>query len=145
MNYEELIEEGIVLEAKDGYANIAIIDKENCEDCSAKLFCKPGDGNVKTVDAVDALGAKPGDEVKISIRGKSLFNVSLLLYGFPLVIVIGLIFVGMDYFTDPKFKEFYSFVSALGVLIVYYVLLYFILYKKKNLTLPKIITIKRHQ
>ena len=36
---EELVEQGIVQKSDNGFTEIELVANENCEECSAKLFC----------------------------------------------------------------------------------------------------------
>ena len=67
MNSEELIEEGIVIKVDKGTAEIAIIEKGECSECSAKVYCSPTEGNKKKLKVSDPYGVKPGDRVKVKI------------------------------------------------------------------------------
>jgi positive regulator of sigma E activity len=56
MNSEELIEEGIVIKVDKGTAEIAIIEKGECAECSAKVYCSPTEGNKKKLKVSDPYG-----------------------------------------------------------------------------------------
>jgi sigma-E factor negative regulatory protein RseC len=140
MQNEELIEEGIVLKVKDGIAEIAIIEKGDCAECSAKVYCSPSEGNKKKLKVNDPLGVKVGDRVKVSLKGSNLFLASLLLYGIPLVLLIVSILVGLAVFENLKNKELYGFLAGLGVLVIYYLGVFIFLRKKEEyIKLPQII------
>ena len=99
MYTEELVEEGIVTEIKNGIATVSVINSDSCEECSAKIFCHT-ENNVRNVTAKDPYGVKAGDKVQISIKGRNVVAASFLLYGLPLVLLIVGIFVGMNHFKD---------------------------------------------
>ncbi|HQF41400.1 MAG TPA: SoxR reducing system RseC family protein, partial [Ignavibacteriaceae bacterium] len=81
---EELYEEGIVKESKNGFATVIITGSDHCEECTAKLYCKPGNSNERSLIVSDPYGAKSGDKVRVSIKGSKLISASFLLYGIPL-------------------------------------------------------------
>ena len=91
---EELVEEGIVLDSGNGIVEIQLKENENCEECSAKLFCSTGNGNSKTLKINNNSNFEPGDKVTISISGKNLIIASLNLYFFPILILVISIFLG---------------------------------------------------
>jgi len=138
MYTEELVEEGIVTEAANGVATIAVINSESCEECSAKIFCHT-ENNVRNVTAKDPYGVKAGDKVQISIKGRNVVAASFLLYGLPLVLLIVGIFVGMNHFKDNS--ELISACIGLSLVGFYFLSLYLLSnYKRnKNKFLPRII------
>ncbi len=140
MNNEELIEEGIVLSVKKGTAEIAIIEKGDCAECSAKVYCSPTEGNKKKLKVNDPFGVKPGDRVKVSLKGSNLFMAAVFLYGIPLVLLIASILLGLSILEESKNKELFGFLIGLGVMIVYYLGVFAFLRKKEEyIKLPQII------
>ncbi len=140
MNSEELIEEGIVIKVDKGTAEIAIIEKGECAECSAKVYCSPTEGNKKKLKVSDPYGVKPGDRVKVSLKGSNLFMASVLLYGIPLVLLIVSILIGISLFENTKNKELYGFLTGMGVLVIYYLGIFVFLRKKEEyIKLPQII------
>lgn len=139
MPNEELIESGVVLKTYQGHAEVLLSGGDNCEECSAKLFCKPGDDNRKILEVIDPLNSVPGDEVIISVEGKSIFKVSFLLYGVPLIILIAAIIVGVEIFKNSYSPELFSFLFSLALTGAYYVLFLFVSRNRNNDELmPKI-------
>ncbi|MFH1195333.1 MAG: SoxR reducing system RseC family protein [bacterium] len=142
---EELIEKGIVIDSHNGIADIAIVDSANCEECSAKILCKPGkDNSFKTLRVDDKFNAAPGDEVTISIEGKKLLATSFLLYGVPLLLFVGGIFAGMHLFELSGLKEVFSFFLGLILISIYFGAIFLHAGKlKMNKVTPQIISIRR--
>lgn len=139
MYAEELTEEGIVKESKDGVATIVISDSENCKECTAKLYCKPGNSNERSLVVRDPYETKPGDKVKVSIQGSKILSASFMIYGIPLILLIGGLLLGMQIFNGSK--ELLSTLFALGLITVYTFFL-FVFYRKRNHIIssyPKII------
>lgn len=142
---EFLIEEGIVISKEKGFAEVAIFPAERCEECSAKIFCKPdkNDRNIVRVD--NSLGAEIGDNVRIEIKGKSVLSASFTLYGLPLIILIIGLFLGLSIFSSYQLSELYASLFALALTALYFILTFFNNKQEKNLTLPKIILIRRNK
>lgn len=129
MYSEELIEEGIVKESKDGFATIVIPTSSNCEECSAKLYCKPTADKERTVTVEDPFGLKAGDFVVVSVSGNKIFQTSFVLYGLPLLILIFGLFLGMKLFDSQT--EVFSTLFSFLLLAIYYLVIKF-LFKKIN-------------
>ena len=135
MYKEELTEEGIVKESIDGIATIVISNSENCKECTAKLFCKPGNSNERSLTAKDNLGVNTGDKVKVSIHGSQILRVSFLIYGIPLILMLAGLFLGMQFFQIHK--ELYSTIFAVGLVSIYVLIIHFI--NKKEITIFNLI------
>ncbi|MCX8104389.1 MAG: SoxR reducing system RseC family protein [Ignavibacterium album] len=129
MHNEELIEEGIVKSSKDGMAEIIISNSVHCEECSAKVYCKPNSGDNRTIVVHDTLGLKPGDFVLISVSGQKIFQTSFFLYGLPLIILILGLFIGFNIFNSQK--ELFSTLLSIVLLAVYFFLIKTLLDKFK--------------
>lgn len=131
MYKEELYEEGIVKEAKNGIAIISIRDSDKCKECTAKIYCKPGSSEEKSLTVRDPYGVHPGDKVCVVIKGSKIISASLILYGIPLVLILLGIFVGMEVFQTNK--ELFS--SLLGVVLsLLYALVLFLFSRKGNVS-----------
>ncbi len=139
MYKEELYEEGIVKESHDGIAEIVIANSDQCEECTAKLYCKPGSSNERSLTVTDPFGANPGDKVRVSIKGNKILKVSFLIYGVPLILILAGLFLGMHFFEANK--ELFSTLTALGLVSIYIAVI-FLIDKKKSREIrsyPKII------
>lgn len=129
MEREELIEEGIVKEVNGTLAVISLDDSDNCEECSARIVCKPSGKEGRTLTARDPFGVHPGDKVRVSIKGRDILKISFLLYGLPLLLMLAAIYFGMNIFKTNI--EIYS--TLLGtVVIAIYVLLFFVFSKLRG-------------
>ena len=129
MYNEKLIEEGIVKESKDGIATIVISDSDNCKECTAKLYCKPGNSNERSLAVKDHLGVSTGDRVRVSIHGSQILRVSFLIYGIPLILLLVGLFLGVQFFQIHK--ELFSTFFAIGLVSIYILIIHFI-DKKRN-------------
>ncbi len=102
MYTEKLTEEGIVKESKDGIATIVISNSDNCEECTAKLYCKPGNSSERSLTVKDTFGVIAGDKVRVSIKGSQILRVSFLIYGIPLILITGRIILWNAIFSNPQ-------------------------------------------
>lgn len=145
MYKEELYEDGIVEESQNGFATIIISDSDHCEECSAKLYCKPGNSNERNLTAADPYGAHPGDKVRVSINGSKILSAAFLLYGIPLILLLAGLLIGAQIFTNNK--EILSTLLAVVLISIYSLGLF--LYAKQNrfkvASYPKITFISHSQ
>lgn len=130
MYNEELTEEGIVKESKDGIATVVISNSDNCEECTAKLYCKPGNTKQRSLTVNDPLGVNVGDSVKVSIKGSQILRVSFLIYGMPLILILAGLFLGMQVFQINK--ELFSTLFAVGLVLAYTSIILLVDKKKKH-------------
>lgn len=139
MNGEQIHENGIVIEAGEGKAKVKIIMSESCEECSAKILCKPTDENSKVLEVLDPFGVRQGDEVTINIEGSDLVKASLKLYGVPLLLLVAGIILGLTLFNN---NELLSFLLGAGITVIYYFLIFILSKTSTKQVLPKIVLIK---
>ena len=145
MYTEKLTEEGIVKESKDGIATIVISNSDNCEECTAKLYCKPGNSNERSLTVKDTFGVVVGDKVRVSIKGSQILRVSFLIYGISLILILVGLFFGMQFFQIHK--ELFSTLFAVGLVSIYILIILFI-DKKRNSRLqsyPEIVFVNHHK
>jgi len=143
MYNEELTEEGIVKESKGGIATVVISNSDNCEECTAKLYCKPGNTKQRSLTVNDPLGVNVGDSVKVSIKGSQILRVSFLIYGMPLILILAGLFLGMHVFQINK--ELFSTLLAVGLVLAYTSIILFVDKKKKHdiRSYPQIVFVNR--
>ncbi len=142
MNSEIIIEEGLVVSVEGNIANIAVNRNEGCDECHAKIVCKPASGKENIINAIDTLGVKPGMKVRFEIKGGALLGASFNLYLIPLILLMVGIFLGMSLFSVYKGKELYSFIFGIVLIIIYFLLQYGKNRKNREYyNLPKIISI----
>lgn len=145
MQSESIIEKGIVLSSADGHAEIALIQTGSCEECSAKIFCKPSEKkDKKIIEVDDPFGVKVGDEVQIEIAGAEIFKASFTLYGMPLLLILVGIIIGMSIFSNTSFPELFAFLFSIGITAFYFSSILLINKIKHNKPrLPQITFVKR--
>lgn len=141
MYKEEITEEGIVKQSKDGIAEIIISDSNHCEECSAKIYCKPGNNHFRTLLVKDPFDSESGDKVTITINGSTILKATFQLYGIPLLITLATILFGMNFFIINK--ELYSSVLGLALSGIYLLILSFVSKKKSYKYYPTISGIKK--
>lgn len=129
---EELVEHGIVVKTENGFAEVELLGNDNCEECSAKLFCKPREDKSRTLKLTNSINLKNGDNVSISIKGRNLIAATLNLYFYPLLILIISIFLGSRIFADYTLSELYSFLFGVAFVVIYYFTLFS--FGKKSVT-----------
>lgn len=137
MYKEELYEEGIVKEAKNGIAIISIQNSDKCEECTAKIYCKPGSSDGRSLTVRDSYGVHPGDKVRIVIKGSKILSASFMLYGIPLMLLLSGIFIGLEIFQTNM--ELYSSLFAMGLVFIY--MLFMLLFRRieKITSYPEIV------
>ncbi|MDO4790302.1 MAG: SoxR reducing system RseC family protein [Porphyromonas sp.] len=112
---------GIVSRALGNTVYVRMERNSACKECHAKGACLASDvGHIDvSVKTPDAASYKPGDRVSL----EPLFNVfHAILFAFvlPLVLLIGIVFIANHFFAV---SESVSYLSALGALVVYFVIL----------------------
>ena len=138
---EELTEQGIVVKSEEGITEIELLSNENCEECSAKLFCKPREDSARILQVTEPTELKKGDKVSISISGKSLLIASFNLYLYPLLILIISILIGTNLFSNSNQPELYSLAAGIVLVIIYY-FAFFKISKNTAIKKPNIIITK---
>ena len=136
MYKEELYEEGIVKEAHNGIAEIVISDSELCQECSVKIYCKPGSSNERCLTVKDPFGVHPGDKVRVTIKGSRILSASFMIYGIPLLLLLAGIFIGMLLFNNNR--EIFSSLLGIGLVAVYAAGILIFSKKEKINSLPEI-------
>lgn len=143
MYEEELFEEGIVTECSTGFAVIDIHDKATCEDCTAKIYCKPTGSDGRKMTVRDNIGVAPGDNVRVSIAGKKILSASLFIYGIPLVLIFVGIYIGFIFFETNR--ELFSFTLGIALIGFYSGIILLMQKYRTNLinSYPEIIFVKK--
>ncbi len=143
MNDEVIVEEGIVVSIENGFADVSVSQNEKCDECSAKIICKPNKDHLNILHVEDPLGTRVGDSVRIEIKGNSLLKASFNLYGIPLILLLVGILLGNSIFPGDKFSELYSFLFGIALTAIYYLFTFLHNKDQRNQILPKIVFVKR--
>ena len=79
-----MVEDGIVVEEKDGIAVVKMRQREDavCRGCG---LCRKRDGREDTLDADNSRGARPGDAVRVEVPEGDLLSACFFLFGMPVV------------------------------------------------------------
>lgn len=136
---EEVTEKGIIVNSKDGFIEIELLENDNCEECSAKMYCSPKKDSSKTLRIKNPANYLEGDTVTISILGKNILKAAFNLYLYPLLLLVSSIFIGTKLFTTNT--ELFSFLLGILTLAIYYGL-FFQLGKKIKDNEPQIFIAK---
>lgn len=140
MEKEKLIEYGIISKIDGTNIEVVLNSNDNCEECTAKLFCKPTteNENILTIESNQKL--EIGDSVEVAISGRTILISTFLLYGLPLLLLIILILFGMYLFQNSNYSELYSFAMGISVLAIYYSLFNTIMKRNSKLFRHPILT-----
>lgn len=141
MYKEEITEEGIVKQSKDGIAEIIIPDSNHCEECSAKIYCKSGNEKLRTLLAKDPFNSESGDKVIVKINGSRILKASIQLYGITLLILLIGIVVGMNLFNANK--ELFSTILAITLSGIYLMIVLLTSKKTNHTSYPEIFQVKK--
>jgi len=113
-------EKGRVVKVESGMAQVEMERTSACARCG---ICLQSSGDKPILYVKDSLGARPGDEVLISIESKQILKTAFIIYLFPLVGLIGgyflgrailgkeiagIIFAGLGFFTTLFFLHQYD-------------------------------------
>lgn len=79
---------GRVVEIVGNMTKVEVSQKEICHKCPSESFCRLTTGNSRVIEAVNEIGAKSGDVVKIEIGSKSILASAFLVYIFPVIVLL---------------------------------------------------------
>ena len=84
-----MTEEGMVKRTMGSKAWVVTRRSEMCESCSSHGACQVlGGGKEMEVEALNAVQARPGDQVLLTLEDQSLVKLSFLVYLFPILALI---------------------------------------------------------
>ncbi len=84
-----ITEEGMVKRTMGSKAWVVTNRSDMCESCSSHGACKVlGGGKEMEVEALNAVQARPGDQVLLTLGDQSLVKLSFLVYMFPILSLI---------------------------------------------------------
>ncbi len=81
----DTVESGLVLKLEGDKALVSLLENEACDECNARILCRPGSGNVREMFVHNRLNAVIGNKVEISEMGNLLLKLSLMQFGVPLL------------------------------------------------------------
>ncbi len=121
---EKLIEQGIVTKIIDSEnAKIMMVRSSACASCDSMMCNLSNKGNSSKKSAEmevrNTRGAKVGDRVEIALDGNILLNLSAMVYGIPILIILASL-ITMPYIFPGKHQELIAISIALGLTGLYY-------------------------
>ena len=121
---------GIVDQVEDGCVRVRILQSSACSGCKVASHCNAAETKEKLVEVMgaDANSYRVGDHVVVSTDTAVGFRGSLYGYLLPLVVMV----VTLVAVVATTHSEGAAALSALGVRIPYYIILYFFRGKLKN-------------
>jgi len=82
-------EEGLVVKAVGGYAQVETTQQEACKSCGAQGMCHAMGGDKRRViTAINQVGAKEGDKVVMAMPRKGVLGASFLVYMVPVAALL---------------------------------------------------------
>jgi len=81
---QTVVDSGYVVEIKGHQATVLCLHN-TCNECGARLFCRPNGSAEQRLVAHNPIGAHVGDRVEVVMNGSFLLRLSMLQYGLPLV------------------------------------------------------------
>lgn len=89
-------EEGRVLRTDHDRAWVQITSPDSCESCQSRHACHTLEGGKDmTVEAINTVGAREGDQVVIEFSTASLLKGTFLIYLFPIICLLIGTFIGV--------------------------------------------------
>ncbi|PKQ65455.1 hypothetical protein BZG02_00155 [Labilibaculum filiforme] len=133
--------EGTILEIKDSKITVGIINVSACAACHAKGACTMSDMQEKSIDVIDYSNKFTiGEKVNLSYRESLGWLAMFIAYVLPFILVVLALIIATA-FTN---NELISGISALAILLPYYIILSFFKgrFKKTfSFTIEKIVNI----
>ena len=112
-------EDGIVVDVSGGVAKVSVLKKSACEQCAASGVCHPGD--MEYLEAANPLGAKKGQKVKVVLAPQVYLKASLILYGVPMVTLVGGAIFGKNMalrFGAEAASDLWAFIAGFACMLV---------------------------
>jgi sigma-E factor negative regulatory protein RseC len=82
-----LEETGVVVSVDGQEAQVRIIPSGACASCPSSAICGPA-GDEKITTAINPVGARPGDNVRIVMHARMYLKGTFLVYGLPVLLLI---------------------------------------------------------
>ncbi|RJQ49718.1 MAG: hypothetical protein C4538_01655 [Nitrospiraceae bacterium] len=116
-----MIEEtGIVTKIDGMMAKVTVQKKGTCEGCAAQGVCETKEGGTE-IEALNPVNAKVGQTVKVSMKPSVYLKGTMLVYGVPLVALIGGAIIGKNigeaYFQGTS-SDVIAAIGGFGMLII---------------------------
>ncbi|PVX52568.1 RseC/MucC-like positive regulator of sigma(E) [Balneicella halophila] len=114
---------GEVVSIRNNRVKVLLRSASACSSCHAKGACSAADFQDKYIvtKVADATNYSKGEKVYVSCNDKQGFFALFWAYVFPMILVVALLFIGYVVWDD----ELKAGLLSLGILPIYYFLLYF--------------------
>ncbi|MBU3916835.1 SoxR reducing system RseC family protein [bacterium] len=113
---ERDVESGMVILIQGDKARVRLLENDACEECNARIFCRPGSDGVREMLAYNHIKASVGDRVDIAETSNLLLKLSFMQFGVPLIgLLSGILFVNV--FNLALFSFPHELVMSIGGLI----------------------------
>ena len=133
--------EGTILEIEDGKITVGIVNISACAACHAKGACTMSDMKEKSIDVIDYSNKfELGEKINLSYQESLGWLAMFIAYVLPFILVILVLIIA----TAITNNELISGISALAILLPYYIVLSFFKgrFKKTfSFTIEKIVNI----
>jgi positive regulator of sigma E activity len=114
---ERLVEEAIVVavgEGPEGRVDLLLVAGEGCEACSARLICRPDDGDKRRLRLRSPRPLQPGDRVQVEVGGGRVLAAAGLLYGLPLAGFLAGLLLAWRLLPPTAAREALAFLAGLA-------------------------------
>lgn len=115
-----VIKSGVVESVDNNYIKVKIHNESACSMCYSKGVCTSLGSGTRVVDVEKSKNVQPGDVVDIQMISSSGWIAVLFGYIIPFVLLLGTLLISSQFFTEA-----YSALSSVGILIPYFLTLYF--------------------
>lgn len=117
-------EEGIVVDVQGDSAKVAILKKSACEKCAASGVCHPGEGEDSSMTALNPLGAKKGQKVKVAVAPQVYLKAAIILYGIPMAVFIAAAILGKNLgstYGSQENSDLWAFIAGITFMVISFV------------------------
>lgn len=105
---------GVVQEIKGPMAVVCVQRKGGCEQCHMGSVCKTAGGDENIVEALNNANAGVGDTVRIEFKPYTYLKGTIMVYGFPaLMLIVGAV-IGKEYLSKILTNIDPDIASAIG-------------------------------
>jgi len=80
-------EDGVVRSVEGDHAVVSLTDQGGCESCPSAGICH-AEGNERRVNALNPVGARPGQRVRVTMHAQMYLKGTLLVYALPVIALI---------------------------------------------------------
>lgn len=116
-------QKGIIEEIKDGFAKVNITSFSACSSCQSKAACHMGESAEKLIDVyVGTESYRKGELVNVVMKRSLGMRATAIAYVLPFIIVL----LSLITLTKSGFSEGISGLVSLGLLVLYFTILYFL-------------------